>query len=586
MRIPKFLLDPFEAEKVGNPFIVFFDETCSEVNEEFFLDNYAYVGPDGLDEPKSTAPRKTFYAERYGGVGIGSNGGGARCGTDGRWLVKGMGSNQLLGVDSAFWYGHGTLPLVDAIAEAIWAKMLKHALPFGALDTPAVIATGRMSWTRERGGARKEHPGALMIRSAALRLASFERAIYFKPKWGPDDGLINRSALVDVQRTKSAINFLPSAMPVNGQPEGASPKSSYSDENEAVIEGLRNVGQRIAMQSAAASAKRIMHGALTGSNIALDSRWMDLGCVTGLNNFGLPASFKPSMWREYRKLHESICNILYYSMKYNKSCKRMNIRKESIEICEHIDGYYNRYLLMFLLERCGFPSDLVNNAFSEIEILDFARSLLDIAQCGTAVDHDRFYERGDGIGSYDFYEICTVLSSGIAPERMLNILNDKLNSAEKSERIMKDYKAASSVINSRIGNADGKIALNNLINVNCTKSSFTDKLFFRQVLNSEIENAIENEGVTAGLRSRVDEITNRMELFFLESLKDNNGLRSFCGKFKGEDLFYCSQSNSFELHGRQGVVKYSLSSILSGGHCPISSHINSKFKIHRYIDNL
>lgn len=582
MRIPEFLLDPFEAEKIGNPHVVFFDDNCSEMNEEFILENYAYFGPDGLDSSSSTSPRKTFYAERYGGVGIGSNGGGARCGTDGRYLVKGMGSNQLLGVDSDFWYGHGTLPLVDAVAEAIWAKMLQHALPYGAVDTPVVIATGKMSWTRERGGARKEHPGALLIRAATLRLASFERAIYFKPKWGSDEGFINRSALVDVQRTRRAINFLPSAMPIDELTVGASPTSSYSDKNEAVIEGLRNVGQRIAMQSAAASAKRIMHGALTGSNIALDSRWMDLGCVTGLNDFGLPASFKPSMWREYRKLHDSICNILYYSMKYNQSCKRMDIRKESMEICDHIDKCYERHLMMFLLARCGFPSDIVKNAFSEAEVLGLAKSLLDIAQCGTAVDHNRFYERGDRIGSYDFYKICAVLSSGISAERMLNILSDKLNSGAKAEKLVKDFGATLSIVNFSLGNADGKICLNNLINVNCKKSSFIDELFLRHALNDEIEKAIEQKGVTEGLRSKIKEISDRMEEFSLESLKDNNGLTSFCGGFDGENITYSARYNAFEIHGKYGRTLRFYDEISKNDHCKISDHLKRKFKMFIY----
>lgn len=580
MRIPEFLLDPFEAEKLDNSQIVFFDGNCSEMNEEFFLENYAYVGPDGLDSSSSRSSRKTFYAERYGGVGIGSNGGGARCGTDGQYLVKGMGANQLLGVDSDFWYGHGTLPLVDAVAEAIWAKMLKHALPFGAVDTPAVIATGKMSWTRERGGVRKEHPGALLIRAATVRLASFERAIYFKPKFGVDKGLINSSALLDVQRTRNAINFLPSAIPIIELAEGASPTPSRSDKNEAVIEGMRNIGQRIAMQSAAASAKRIMHGALTGSNIALDSRWMDLGSVTGLNNFGLPASFKPSMWREYRKLYESICNILYYSMKYNESCKRMDIRKESIEICNYIDECYERYLLIFLLSRCGFPIDLVRKSFSNLEVMDLAMSLLEIAQSGTALDHDRFYEHGGHIGSYDFYKICAALSSGIGEDSLNHIVMNSINSAQKSEKIIRCYRAALSVFNFNLGNADGKIHLDNLINVNCIKSSFIDELFIRQNLNNEIESVIDLNGVSSESRSKIREISSRMEKFSIESLKDNIGLTTLCGSFEKSEIEFCAKSNSFEITNGDISIHVAYEEIIKNDDCTFSQFIRNKFSIY------
>lgn len=545
MSIPDFLLDPFEARKLDNPSVIFFDDSALEMSEEVLLQNYAFVGPNGLEGLSSSAPRKTFYAERYGGVGIGSNGGGARCGTDGRYLVKGMGSNQLLGADSDFWYGHGTLPLVDAVAEAVWAKVLKHALPFGAVETPAVIATGRMSWTRERGGAPKGHPGALLIRAATLRLSSFERAIYFKPKYVSEKDFINKSALKDVQRTRSAINFLPSAILFGGLTEGESSNASPSDENEGVIEGLRNVGQRIAMQSAAASAKRIMHGALTGSNIALDSRWMDLGCVTGMNTFGLPPSFKPSIWREYKKLHSSIYNILYYSMKYNCAYSRIDVKRESIEICDYIDECYKKNLLVYLLSRCGFPIDIVRSVFSELEVLGLAEALLEIAQCGTAVDHDRFYERGDRIGSYDFYEICVILSSGISRERMRISLSDKLKNVAKSEALIKYYNAVLSVIDFKIGNVDGNMSFNNLVNVNCIKSSFVEEMFSRNVLNSEIEQAIEENGDGKNLRYDLEMISKKMEKFALESLKDNIGLTSFCGNYDGYHITYSAKHNSF-----------------------------------------
>ncbi|HAI2223197.1 TPA: MchC protein, partial [Escherichia coli] len=48
-------------------------------------------------DPDSTASAKVFHAERYGGSGIQRNGGGARCGFDGNYQVKRIGSNPLVG---------------------------------------------------------------------------------------------------------------------------------------------------------------------------------------------------------------------------------------------------------------------------------------------------------------------------------------------------------------------------------------------------------------------------------------------------------------------------------------------------------
>ena len=579
MRLPEFLVDPFEARKIDDSSIVYFDDQVSDLNEESLRETYAYMGPDGRDCPSSPAQRRTFYAERYGGAGIGSNGGGARCGTDGRYLVKGMGSNQLQGVGSPFWYGHGTLPLVDALAEAIWAKMLKHALPFGAVATPAVIATGRTSWTRERGGVRKEHPGALLIREATLRLASFERAIFFNPETRSDGEFVNKPALADVQRTRSAANFLPSALLAGELADGASPSARSADAADAILEGLRNLGQKIAMQSAAASAKRIMHGALTGSNIALDSRWMDLGCVTGLSGFGLPPSFRPSMWREYTKLKDSFCNIMYYCWRYNPACKRLDFRRASLEICAHIDKWYEYYLSSCLLNRFGFPSDFTENLRDKTEFAALAKCLLSIAQSGTAVDHDRFYEHGERIGSYDFYAICALLSSGGGAERIGNVLGHKLKSRANADHLLETYRSCLSSLRYSLGDAESGVSVEGLINVNCIKSSFVDGMSPRTALNDELEKEIDQKGISDDLRCSVRNMTSRMERFALESLAEHRGLTAFCGVVDGADITYSARSNAFEVHSAHGTTVVSRRDIYHNDGCPISRHLIRRISV-------
>ncbi|ELE50971.1 mchC domain protein [Escherichia coli] len=66
-------------------------------------------------DPGSTASAKVFHAERYGGSGIQRNGGGARCGFDGNYQVKGIGSNPLVGEGTDERHSNGALGAVHAI---------------------------------------------------------------------------------------------------------------------------------------------------------------------------------------------------------------------------------------------------------------------------------------------------------------------------------------------------------------------------------------------------------------------------------------------------------------------------------------
>lgn len=68
------------------------------------------------------ADEKLFYAERYGGGAISRNGGGARCGFDGRWQVKGIGANALVGRGSK--QVDGELTLTGAVLEALWGNLM------------------------------------------------------------------------------------------------------------------------------------------------------------------------------------------------------------------------------------------------------------------------------------------------------------------------------------------------------------------------------------------------------------------------------------------------------------------------------
>ena len=105
-------VDALAAELGQAPSDAAFARHCSYVSEA----NQRF-GDAELDRSE----RRTYLAERYGGTGVGFNGGGGRVGNFGRFQSKGVGPNPLVGGGST-WHAYGSLNLTDAAYEAIRAS--------------------------------------------------------------------------------------------------------------------------------------------------------------------------------------------------------------------------------------------------------------------------------------------------------------------------------------------------------------------------------------------------------------------------------------------------------------------------------
>lgn len=159
------------------------DKFGNEFDEELFLDQFGYavVGNRYYDEIVFDASSvKKFQAERYGGIGVGINAGGARCGNLNRVQIKGIGKNILAGESSDEWYSYGGLNLVDAIYEAIYSSVLNKIMPLGTVATHGVILLGEK--TAMLPGLdhlpvdQRRGYGALLIRDICIRPAHFLKA--------------------------------------------------------------------------------------------------------------------------------------------------------------------------------------------------------------------------------------------------------------------------------------------------------------------------------------------------------------------------------------------------------------------------
>lgn len=240
--------------------------------------------------------RTTYLGERYGGGGIGHNGGGVRCGLKGDIQVKGIGRNPLVGIGTDPWHSHGGAVLQEGIREAVWGEVCHEALPFGGVRTLAIILTGTAVLAAATTGPQAL-PRALIVRESTLRPAHFIRAHAYRAAEGRKLG-----GIVDTQRTAAAVLAFGSAMhALYGDATGAGGLAACQ----------RAMATRFASQIASSLARRIFHGGLSSSNICLDGRWIDYGTPSTVSDYGrvIIARGMPDQWMQHLPLLDTLRDL-------------------------------------------------------------------------------------------------------------------------------------------------------------------------------------------------------------------------------------------------------------------------------------
>ncbi|MBJ7308925.1 hypothetical protein ACFOLJ_13070 [Rugamonas sp. CCM 8940] len=490
------MLLPFSVRRYARAQLILADAE-GLFSEREILERYAF----GIDTTGAggafSADEKLFHAERYGGKGLRTNGGGVRCGVDGDWLVKGVGCNQLLGENMNFWSAHGSLSLADAIGEALWAKLLQRALPFGAVRIPAVIATGAASWVRGPQGEKLATKGALLLRQATHRLGSFERAVYFRP-----DATAAPIALSDADRVRRAIAELPRLLP--RPPALGQHAWADMDLSERLCAGLLEMARRFAAQLAAAAAKRIMHGAMVSSNIALDGRWLDLGSVTGLPRYGISRVFKTSFWNEYVRLMAGIKDVVFYIKKYTDPA--LLTRPQLLSGLEmSVKVFFYQELGFRLQLRAGFPEQALRKLSCHPAVAALGKLFVALAQAGTSVDVPAGPADPNAIGDYDFGAIAKILAGGADRACCEPRLRGAIGDPRLRRQVLEQYvEVAEMLRREAAGHGVDKLNFSRLCALNAMKSATDMHFFSRSALNAHVRAVIEREADERQLRQEFE----------------------------------------------------------------------------------
>lgn len=362
----------FEVVKISNPKLVWRDTSIDSgllSNEKLLCDN-SYVVPTSAcfkNIPLDSNNSKLLRAERYGGVGLGFNGGGGRCGNSTDFQLKGIGSNCMVGTASDKIHSYGGMDAPLAIIECINTKLISMVSPQGAVRISGIIYVGGKT-------AFYHHPsnkcwGVILVRDHCIRPAQLLRAPLFKTN--PENGIRLTEDTARIRRlNKQLLKKIKNP-------------SLY-------IKYLGDFLQKSANQFGFARAAHVMHGAITPSNMTLNGEWLDLPLASFVNsgvNQGLSSNFFEECFTPASVTEELIHNF----SKYNE------ITLTSQPLINYYDEQLTAYTRYHVAYNLGFDPSLIQNQESEDWVL-ITNLFFKLAQCDASVSNkDIVFTQNDPI---------------------------------------------------------------------------------------------------------------------------------------------------------------------------------------------
>jgi Protein adenylyltransferase SelO len=232
-------------------------------------------------------PDRTGIADRYGGGGIGTNGGSGRAAIIGAYCVKGVGRTPLIGRDVDVGHASGGAYLEECVRESLLGEIMHRELPHGAVRTLAIIATGTLQvWQTDHGP--KPERCCLLVRRAFLRPGHLERAPYYR-------GSEALPGLADAHRVRRMIAAL----------------ERHTGGVDPLQEQLTAGFARWSQQLAATYLFCLPHGGVSSSNVTLDGRLLDFGAtaaVPSLARYWVASGHHPS-GEEFRDIIDTVNGV-------------------------------------------------------------------------------------------------------------------------------------------------------------------------------------------------------------------------------------------------------------------------------------
>lgn len=495
--LPKTSFVQFEIRKVSDCSLIWLHE---ELGLPRHWSEFAYCIETPEDGDFVWGARATALGERYGGCGLGSNGGGVRCGLVNELQIKGIGQNPLAGHSTDYWHKEGSAAIHDGIREAFWGELLSTILPIGAVRVHAILSTPLSFKFDLNGGTLNGHERrALILRTAALRPAHFMRAINFLPN--PNF----RSSESDFLRTAFSVSNLAQCCR-----ELHEDLFEIQDSSFVVNETIRRCFVNLAKQLSATRYRRLMHGSLIASNVTLDGKFLDFGTMTALPSFErfIVAPGTTDLWTQEISIIAIIKDLHFSIRKHLSPALHIDLIpvQEIIELFKYelLTSSVNEVLTLV-----GLPEALVGNFSAELKC-DFYNTILEIVRRGNSVRHYHGDSPCDFSVAYSRIDLSKLLR--IAPQcrdkqSLLSFCHSSLRDPILAKRFIDCYSSLIDEFLPEKSSVNRKV----FFILNAIRRNISMAGLYRDELNRSIDNVVRSNGsISVFIKRMLEKWTNSL----------------------------------------------------------------------------
>lgn len=292
----------------------------------------------------------TGWADRYGGDGIGFNGGSGRAVCVHGYNLKGVGRTPLVATGSDWLHSSGHITLGESIREAIFSEVMGSELPWSTVPVLAILLVDGSAGGDAANASINTERRAILVRPQFIRPAHFMRADLFR---SPD----RFRQQEDVARVRFAVDKLVGAL----------------DPTTFTL-SIRAMYFRFVEQIAYCFVNRITQGEHTPSNITIDGRLVDFGAATALPSWAKIATGSGgSAIDDVVKMQRSLFFLLENVDRYRPGIVPA-WQAEAPAIWAEIRQCFETKLLSEFLKLCGLPADVALSLLSSDARGDIVRS--------------------------------------------------------------------------------------------------------------------------------------------------------------------------------------------------------------------
>lgn len=300
--------------------------------------------------------------DRYGGAGTGKAGGSGRCSIFEGLQIKGVGRTPLVDPNGDLYHSSGTTTIEESCQEAIFSEIYRFCLPFGAVESMAVVLTGGRFVQTFPDSTTAVRRRALIVRPFVLRPAHFLRNVQFN---SAATTVQSRAVglTADAYRASRALASLPGALALN-----VGLATLQGSDIDTLLCGLQELGSRYAHQVAASFAKRLPHGALTCSNLALNGAYLDFGVTSHVPDYRRLAR-RPEWTDQWLEQRAPLRTLNWLWTQYFSHCVDNGnaARMKEFRIVEkHYQAQYQRRLVVEMIKMTGLTEDMARECPAEI----------------------------------------------------------------------------------------------------------------------------------------------------------------------------------------------------------------------------